>query len=102
MLNAFHTGKVSEKYERIATQLLPYIDKKKTIVYVDFVQDAAPIAIALRQQGMSSSSYHGQKMSSNDKTKTLQPSPTLSPVIHTSSCQMFSSVKGIPVESERC
>ena len=44
--DALHTGKAFEKYESIATQLLPYINKK-TIINVDFVQDAAPIAIAL-------------------------------------------------------
>ena len=46
---ALHIGKAFEKYECIATQLLPHI-KKKTIIYVGFIQDAAPIAIALRQE----------------------------------------------------
>ena len=43
--DALHIGKA---YESIATQLLPHI--KKTIIYVGFVQDAPPIAIALQQE----------------------------------------------------
>ena len=48
------------------------IQTKKAIVYVDFVHDVSPLAIALRQKGVSSCSYHGQKMSAHDKTKTLE------------------------------
>ena len=67
-----HLGKANEKYERIANQLHPHIGKKKSIVYLDFVQDIAPVAIALRQLGITSCSYHGQKMSPNDKAKAME------------------------------
>ena len=43
---------------------------------------------------------HRQLQSEWAMFKTLQPFRTLSPVIHTSSCQTLSSVKGIPVVSK--
>ena len=67
-----HLGKANEKYERIANQLHPHIGKKKSIVYLDFVQDIAPVAIALQQLGITSCSYHGQKMPPNDKAKAME------------------------------
>ena len=61
-----------KSYERIGHQLLEHIETKKTIVYLDFVQDIAPVAIALRQLGATTCSYHGQKMSPNDKVKAME------------------------------
>jgi superfamily II DNA helicase RecQ len=51
--------------------LVNLIGKKRTIVYTDFVKDVAPVAIALRERGLSSWSYHGKNMSSHDKLKAV-------------------------------
>ena len=61
-------------HEGVAEQLLPFIENKemKVIVYVDFVKDAAPLAIYLRQAGYKTCAYHGQKMSAHDKLKSLE------------------------------
>ncbi len=66
-----HTG--GNRYENLSNQLLSYIESKemKIIIYVDFVKDAAPLAISLRQAGYKTCSYHGQKMSSHDKLESL-------------------------------
>ena len=77
-----HLGKANEKYERIANQLHPHIGKKKSIVYLDFVQDIAPVAIALRQLGITSCSYHGQKMPPNDKAKAMENGRSSSHGLH--------------------
>ena len=57
-------------------QILPVIgtkeEQKRIIIYVDFVKDAAPLAISLRQVGYSTCSYHGQKMSSHDKMESIE------------------------------
>ena len=59
---------------QIARQLIPFIesDEQKVIIYVDFVKDAAPLAISLRQAGYKSCSYHGQKMSAHDKIQSIE------------------------------
>ena len=61
-----------DKYSNLATQLLPVIADSKAIIYMDFTQDVAPLAISLRQQGLESCGYHGEKMTANDKQKTLE------------------------------
>ena len=38
---------------------------------MDFVKDVAPMAIALQERGISSSSYHGKNMSSDDKVNAI-------------------------------
>ena len=51
-----------DKYTNLASQVNPFLTGSKAIVYVDFVQDVSPLAISLRQNGLSSCSYHGDKM----------------------------------------
>ena len=41
-------------------------------MYVEFVQNVSPLAISLRQNGLSSCSYHGDKMSAHDKMMALE------------------------------
>ena len=36
------------------------------------MKDVAPLAISLRQQGLESCGYHGEKMSTHDKQATLE------------------------------
>lgn len=62
-----------DRYTQIAKQIIPIISNKeqRVIIYVDFVKDAAPLAISLRQAGYSTCSYHGQKMSANDKLESM-------------------------------
>ena len=45
---------------------------KRAIVYLDFVKDVPPLAIALREKGVKSCSYHGKSMSGHDKAKALE------------------------------
>ena len=47
------------------------VGRKRAIVYLNFVRDVAPIAIALREKGVRSCSYHGKNMSSHDKVKAM-------------------------------
>lgn len=65
------TGGIN-KYTNLASQLLPMVKECKAIIYVDFIRDVAPLAINLRQSGLESCAYHGEKMTSNDKHKTLE------------------------------
>ena len=44
----------------------------KALIYVDFIKDVAPLAIALRQCGHQSCGYHGTRMSAHDKQATLE------------------------------
>ena len=46
-------------------QLIPFTDnnEQRVVIYMDFVRDAAPLAISLRQAGYDTCCYHGQKMS---------------------------------------
>jgi superfamily II DNA helicase RecQ len=39
---------------------------------VDFIQDVAPLAISLREKGLQSCSYHGDKMTVHDKIVALE------------------------------
>ena len=45
------------------------IEKRRCIVYLNFVRDVAPVAIAIWHLGLTSSSYHGRNMSGHDKVK---------------------------------
>lgn len=49
-------------YSGMANYLANLIDKKRSIVYSDFVKDVAPLAIALREKGLQSWSYHGKNI----------------------------------------
>lgn len=65
--------KRDDRYTQIAKQIMPVIPSKeqRALIYVDFVKDAAPLAICLRQAGYNTCSYHGQKMSANDKLESI-------------------------------
>lgn len=67
----FYIG--TNRYENLAKQLIPFIESQETkaIIYVDFVKDAAPLAISLHQAGYKTCAYHGQKMSTHDKLQSL-------------------------------
>ena len=47
------------------------IGTRRCIIYLNFMRDVAPVAIAIRQLGMTSSSYHGKNMSGHDKVKAM-------------------------------
>ena len=59
-------------YSGVADILVSLIQKERAIVYTDFVKDVAPLAIALREKGLYSWSYHGKNMSSHDKVKAVE------------------------------
>ena len=61
-----------EMLKTAVTQLLPLIQDKKAIIYLDFAKDIDCLAIALRQAGVESCSYKGQNMSGHDKTKVME------------------------------
>ena len=56
----------------MADQLINLIGEKKAIVYLDFARDIDPLAIALRQAGLQSCTYKGQKMSPHDKSHVIE------------------------------
>lgn len=58
-------------YTQVADHLVELIGEHRAIVYTDFVKDVAPLAIALREKGISSWSYHGKNMSTHDKVKAV-------------------------------
>ncbi len=58
-------------YTNLAEKLLEVIENKRTIVYVDFGKDVAPLTIALNEKGVNSCGYHGKKMSIHDKVKAV-------------------------------
>ena len=66
-----NTGK-EERLKVAVTQLVPLIQDKKAIIYLDFAKDIDGLAIALRQVGVESCSYKGQNMSGHDKTKVME------------------------------
>lgn len=59
------------KYTSWARQVASHI-QKKTIIYVDFVNDVHPLAIAVREEGFTTVAYHGQRLTANDKKKALE------------------------------
>ena len=58
-------------YTQVANHLGELIGTSRAIVYTDFVKDVAPLAIALREKGVESWSYHGKNMSAHDKVKAV-------------------------------
>ena len=60
-----------DKYNNLASQIVPVIGDAKVIIYTDFIRDVAPLAISLRQHGLESCGYHGEKMTANDKQKVI-------------------------------
>ena len=61
-----------DKYTNLASQATPFLTDSKAIVYVDLVQDVSPLAISLRQNGPSSCSYHGDKMTARYNMMALE------------------------------
>ena len=61
-----------DKYTNLASQVTLFLADSKAIVYVDFVQDVSSLAISLHQNGLSSCSYHGDKMTAHDKMMALE------------------------------
>ena len=63
-----------DQYTQIDKQITQVLgsNSQRAIVYVDFVKDAAPLAISLCQAGYSTCSYHGQKLSSHDKLQSIE------------------------------
>lgn len=59
-------------YTTLADRLVELIGKQRAIVYTDFVKNVAPLAIALRERGITSWSYHGKDMTSHDKLKAIE------------------------------
>ncbi len=49
--------------------LAEFVKDKRAIVYVDFIKDVAPLAIALQELGVQTTGYHGDKMSYTDKER---------------------------------
>ena len=60
------------------------VEGKKAIVYMDFVKDVAPVAIALQEKGIKSAAFHGKKLTASDKSKLV--SSWRSGVIHAMVC----------------
>lgn len=50
-------------FKLAVTQLLPLIQEKKAIIYLNFAKDINSLTIALQQAGVESCSYKGQNMS---------------------------------------
>ena len=71
MYNTLNLGK-EETLKAAVGQLLPLIEDKKAIIYLDFAKDIDSLAIALQQTGVESCSYKGQNMSGHDKTKVME------------------------------
>ena len=69
-----YTSLGDDRYTQIAKQITQVLgsNSQRAIVYVDFVKDAAPLAISLCQAGYSTCSYHGQKLSSHDKLQSIK------------------------------
>lgn len=53
----------------VAHTLYDFVKNEKGIIYVDFIRDVAPLAIALQELGLKTTGYHGDKMSYSDKEK---------------------------------
>ncbi len=66
-INCFYSTGGKDKYSNLASHMIPVIGESKVIVYTDFVRDVAPLAISIREHGLESCGYHGEKMTANDK-----------------------------------
>ena len=53
----------------VAPMLADFINNKRALIYIDFIQDVAPLAIALQELGVQTTGYHGDKMSYTDKER---------------------------------
>ena len=61
-----------DRYSNLAEHILPLLGTSKAIIYVNFIKDVAPLAISLRQQGLESCGYHGEKITAHDKHVALE------------------------------
>ena len=68
----FYAAAKLDRYSNLANHIIPLVGDGKAIIYIDFVKDVAPLAISLRQHGLESCGYHGEKMSTHDKQVTLE------------------------------
>uniref|UniRef100_A0A1X7UQ30 Uncharacterized protein n=1 Tax=Amphimedon queenslandica TaxID=400682 RepID=A0A1X7UQ30_AMPQE len=50
----------TDYYTSIDDYLAEVVGNNRSIVYTNFVKDVAPLAIALKEKGINSSSYHGK------------------------------------------
>ena len=62
----------ASRYTLLADEIMMRVGCKRAIVYLDFVKDVSPVAIALREKGVKSCSYHGKSMSGHEKLKALE------------------------------
>ena len=72
-----YTGSVVDddyecKFTHLAHQVLPHIQKRRAIVYLDAAKDVPRLAIALCRSGLKSCAYHGKNMSTHDKLRALR------------------------------
>ena len=72
-----YTGSVVDddyecKFTHLAHQVLPHIQKRRAIVYLDAAKDVPRLAIALCRSGLKSCAYHGKNMSTHDKLRALE------------------------------
>ena len=51
--------------------LQEHIRQTKAMVYLDYIDDVNGLTIALREKGVQSAAYHGDKMSTHDKAKVI-------------------------------
>ena len=70
-MHVYVTSGTPAYYSEVANLMVDLIQKQRAVIYTDFVRDVAPIAIVLRERGLSSWSYHGKNMSSHDKLKAV-------------------------------
>lgn len=61
-----------QKLRAISSQIIPIIEGKKAIIYLDFSKDVDCLTIALREAGVESCSYKGQAMPGHDKTRVIE------------------------------
>ena len=72
ILSCVNLTGTTDYYMTIAGYVTEVIGRNQSIVYTDFVKDVAPLAIALKEKGINSSSYHGKNLSSHDKVKIIE------------------------------
>lgn len=49
------------RHARLATVVQQYIGQTKAMAYLDFIDDVNELTIALREKGVQSAAYHGDK-----------------------------------------
>ena len=59
------------RHARLAIVVQQYVGQTKAMIYLDFIDDVNGLTIALREKGVQSAAYHGDKMSTHDKAKVI-------------------------------